>query len=116
MSAVRACGCWSAVVRLGLAPRWHQFSRVIGAYPLIVYQHRAEFPLFLKWVFRLVPSWCQRPAVRAWAEFEYLAEQVYAASRAGSVINAKGEGKRLLDDYRKLRLAQAVFSRETVEP
>jgi len=32
--------------------------------------------------------------------------------RAGSVVNAAGEGKRLLDDYRKLRLAQAVYSRE----
>src|ERR1035437_3250315 len=52
------------------------------------------------------------PAVRAWAEFEYLAGQVYAALRAGSVINAKGEARRLLDDYRKLRLAQAVLSRE----
>ena len=52
------------------------------------------------------------PAVRAWAEFEYLAGQVYAMLRVGSVVNAAGEGKRLLDDYRKLRLAQAVLSRE----
>ena len=52
------------------------------------------------------------PAVRAWCELEYLAGQVYAVLRAGSVVNAVGEGKRLLDDYRKLRLAQAVYSRE----
>jgi hypothetical protein len=45
MSAARVRGWWCAVVRLGLAPRWHQLSRVILAYPLIVYQHRAEFPL-----------------------------------------------------------------------
>src|ERR1019366_8165782 len=64
---------------------------------------------------RSVLSWLEPsdfPAVRAWAEFEYLAGQVYAALRAGSVINAKGEARRLLDDYRKLRLAQAVLSRE----
>jgi hypothetical protein len=53
-----------------------------------------------------------RPAARAWAQFEYLSGQVYAVLRAGSVVNAAGEGKRLLDDYRKLRLAQAVFARE----
>ena len=52
------------------------------------------------------------PAVRAWCELEYLAGQVYAVLRAGSVVNAAGEGKRLLDDYRKLRLAQAIYSRE----
>jgi hypothetical protein len=52
------------------------------------------------------------PAVRAWAELEYLAGQVYAALRVGSVINAKGEARRLLDDYRKLRQTQAMLSRE----
>jgi hypothetical protein len=64
---------------------------------------------------RSVLTWLEPsdfPAVRAWAEFEYLAGQVYAVLRAGSVVNAAGEGKRLLDDYRKLRLAQAVLSRE----
>lgn len=52
------------------------------------------------------------PAVRVWAELEILATQVFATLHTGSVINAAGEGKRLLDDYRKLRLAQAVYSRE----
>ena len=52
------------------------------------------------------------PACRIWSELEVLATQVFAVLRAGSVVNAKGEGKRLLDDYRKLRLAQAVYSRE----
>src|ERR1035437_9759881 len=64
---------------------------------------------------RSVLTWLEPsdyPAVRAWAELEYLAGQVYAALRAGSVVNAAGEGKRLLDDYRKLRLAQMVISRE----
>jgi hypothetical protein len=50
------------------------------------------------------------PAVRAWAEFEILCEQVFAVLRAGSVVNVAGEGKRLLDDYRKLRLAQASIA------
>jgi hypothetical protein len=50
------------------------------------------------------------PAVRAWAEFEYLCGQVYAVLRAASVVNGAGEAKRLLDDYRKLRLAQATIA------
>jgi hypothetical protein len=64
---------------------------------------------------RSVLTWLEPsdyPAVRAWCELEYLAGQVYAVLRAGSVVNAAGEGKRLLDDYRKLRLAQAVYGRE----
>lgn len=64
---------------------------------------------------RSVLTWLEPsdfPAVRAWAELEVLATQVFAVLRAGSVVNAAGEGKRLLDDYRKLRLAQAVYSRE----
>ena len=64
---------------------------------------------------RSVLTWLEPsdyPALRAWCELEYLAGQVYAVLRAGSVVNAAGEGKRLLDDYRKLRLAQMVISRE----
>lgn len=64
---------------------------------------------------RSVLTWLEPsdfPAVRAWAELEVLATQVFAVLRAGSVVNAAGEGKRLLDDYRKLRLAQMVISRE----
>ncbi|MGA7872934.1 MAG: hypothetical protein WCA22_18750 [Candidatus Binatus sp.] len=64
---------------------------------------------------RSVLTWLEPsdyPAVRAWAELEVLATQVFAVLRAGSVVNAAGDGKRLLDDYRKLRLAQAVYSRE----
>jgi hypothetical protein len=52
------------------------------------------------------------PAARAWAELEYLAGQVYAALRAMGVLNKEGEGRRLLDDYRKLRQTQAVLARE----
>ena len=64
---------------------------------------------------RSVLTWLEPsdfPAVRAWAELEVLATQVFAVLLADSVVNAAGEGKRLLDDYRKLRLAQAVYSRE----
>ena len=35
MSAAHDCGWWCAVVRLGLAPRWHQRARPISAYSLI---------------------------------------------------------------------------------
>jgi hypothetical protein len=52
------------------------------------------------------------PAARAWAEFEYLAGQVYAALRGFGVLNREGEARRLLDDYRKLRQTQVVLARE----
>lgn len=52
------------------------------------------------------------PTVRVWCELEYLAGQVYAALRSYGAVNPHGEARRLIDDYRKLRLAQAVFARE----
>lgn len=52
------------------------------------------------------------PAARAWAQFEVLADQVYAALKRGDIVNDRGEGKRLLDDYTKLRRAQIVYARE----
>jgi hypothetical protein len=64
---------------------------------------------------RTVMEWLQpsdMPAARAWAELEYLSGQVYAALRSYGVVNPSGEARRLLDDYRKLRLAQAIFARE----
>jgi hypothetical protein len=65
---------------------------------------------------RSVLTWLEPsdfPTVRAWAELEILCDQVYAVLRAGSVVNAaSGEGKRLLHDYRQLRLAQLAYSRE----
>jgi hypothetical protein len=64
---------------------------------------------------RLVMPWIEPsdwPACRAWAELEYLCGQVYAALHVYGVTNPHGEARRLLDDYRKLRLAQAVFARE----
>jgi hypothetical protein len=52
------------------------------------------------------------PCLRAWCEFEFLAGQIYAALRALGVLNKAQEARRLLDDYRKLRLAQVVLARE----
>jgi hypothetical protein len=43
------------------------------------------------------------PTCRAWAELETLAAEVYSALRTAGVLNADGDGHRLLDDYRKLR-------------
>jgi hypothetical protein len=50
------------------------------------------------------------PAVRAWAEMEYLCGQVYAALRVVGVLNQQGEARRLLHDYRQMRQAQAVYA------
>src|SRR5262249_23753641 len=52
------------------------------------------------------------PAVRAWCELEILSVQVYAELRQSGVVNAEGEARRLLHDYRQLRQTQAVLSRE----
>ena len=52
------------------------------------------------------------PAVRAWAEIEYLCTQVYAALRTFGVLNREGECRRLLSEYRQMRACQAVWSRE----
>jgi hypothetical protein len=64
---------------------------------------------------RAVMPWLEPsdlPTVRAWAELEVLAGQVYAALRGFGVLNREGEARRLLDDYRKLRQTQVVLARE----
>jgi len=50
------------------------------------------------------------PALKAWCEFEILCSEVYAWLRVGNVVNAQGDGKRLLHDYRQMRLAQATIA------
>jgi len=64
---------------------------------------------------RLAMPWLEEadyPAMRAWAEMELLAARVYAELKAGGFMNGKGEARRLLDDYRRLRGTQIVLSRE----
>jgi hypothetical protein len=64
---------------------------------------------------RAVLPWLQPsdgPVVRAWCEMEYLCNQVYAALRAYGVTNPRGEVRRLLEDYRKMRSVQLKYSRE----
>jgi hypothetical protein len=52
------------------------------------------------------------PAVRSWAELEYLSGQVYATLRTMGVINQQMEPRRLLSEYRQLRQAQLAYARE----
>jgi hypothetical protein len=52
------------------------------------------------------------PAVRAWAEMEYLSNQVYAALASMAFFNRQGEARRLLSEYRQLRATQVVLARE----
>jgi hypothetical protein len=52
------------------------------------------------------------PLCRSWAQFEFLGDQVYAGLRADGVLNGQGESRRLLDDFRRLRLAQATLAAE----
>jgi hypothetical protein len=65
-------------------------------------------------MFQLMP-WLEpsdRSMARGFAELEIMCGQAYAVLRAMGIINAKGDGRRLLDDYRKLRQTQAVYARE----
>jgi len=52
------------------------------------------------------------PLARRWCELEVLCSIAYAALRDEGPMNEKGDGRRLLDDYRKLALAQASIGRE----
>jgi hypothetical protein len=52
------------------------------------------------------------PAVRAWCELEILSQQAYAVLRAGGILNADGSPRRMISDYRQLRMAQAALTRE----
>lgn len=52
------------------------------------------------------------PACRAWAQLEILADRAFAYLHALDIVNAKGETRRLVDDIRKLRLAQLAYARE----
>lgn len=55
-----------------------------------------------------------RPMLKAWCQLEYLADQVYAELRTHGVfsVTENGEriGRRLLEDFRKLRVAQLPYA------
>jgi hypothetical protein len=50
-----------------------------------------------------------RPAMRAWAQLEVLADMAHIHLRKEGILNSKGEPRMLLDVFRKLRLAQLQF-------
>jgi hypothetical protein len=50
--------------------------------------------------------------IYAWCELEILALRVYGELDRQGVINNKGDTRRLLDDFRKLRASQLAFSKE----
>lgn len=52
------------------------------------------------------------PACRGWAELEILTRTVFADLQLKGVFNKQGEARRLLNDYRQLRLAQLAYERE----
>jgi hypothetical protein len=51
-----------------------------------------------------------RPAVRRWAQLEYLAEQLYLELREHGVLTPEREPRRLLDDFRKMAAVQLSYS------
>lgn len=52
------------------------------------------------------------PACRGWAELEILTRTVFTDLQAKGIFNKQGEARRLLNDYRQLRLAQLAYERE----
>ena len=52
------------------------------------------------------------PACRAWAEFEILGSIVFNELANNGPLNCERESWRLLDDFRKLRVAQLQFEKE----
>jgi phage terminase small subunit len=58
---------------------------------------------------KLAMPWLEpadEPVARAWCELEVLSQRCYADLRDRGLLNAEGEARRLLDDYRKLRNTQ----------
>ena len=58
---------------------------------------------------RNLTPWAQPgdfPLFKAWAQFEYLCTEVYGAIKMLGVLNNRNEARRLLDDFRKLRMGQ----------
>ena len=66
-------------------------------------------------VFGVLP-WLEpsdEPAVRAWCELEILAANVVSdLLTRGHANDESGEPRRLLDEYRRLKLAQLAYARE----
>jgi len=63
-------------------------------------------------MFSLMP-WLEpqdTPLCRSWAELQVVGDQVYAGLRSQGVLTGQGEMRRLADDFRKLRLAQATLA------
>ena len=52
------------------------------------------------------------PACRAWAELEILGANAFSELLTMGLLNAKGEPRRLLTDYRQLRQVQLSYERE----
>lgn len=50
------------------------------------------------------------PLMRSWAQHEILADIAYSALRAMGPINADGNAKRLLTDFRQLRQSQTMIA------
>lgn len=52
------------------------------------------------------------PACRAWAELEILGASAFCELVDGGLLNAEGEPRRLLTDFRQLRQVQLSYERE----
>lgn len=60
-------------------------------------------------------SWLEEsdlPACRAWAELEILSASVFTALTADGLLNADGEPRKLLTEFRQLRQSQLAYERE----
>jgi hypothetical protein len=64
---------------------------------------------------RVAMPWLQEsdiPACRSWAQLEILSDQAFIILRTIGITTHGGEPRRLLTDFRQLRLAQLAYERE----
>jgi hypothetical protein len=52
------------------------------------------------------------PASRGWAQMEILCTIAFADLRDRGILNRRGDPRRLLTDFRQLRMAQLAYERE----
>ena len=55
---------------------------------------------------------CDMAAARSWAEFEYIISLAFTELVQNGLTNRKGDSRRLLTDWRQLKLAQLAYERE----
>ena len=52
------------------------------------------------------------PAARGWAELEIISATLYAEFKTRGIFTKDGEARKLVDDFRRMKLAQLMYAKE----